>query len=92
MTFAYPAVFKTETDGRIRGYFPDLAGIEVEAATMDEAVREARNAMEEWIRIELDEDEPQMPSISDAEDLTLGENETMCQISIHFRFYEGWDE
>ena len=91
MTFSYPAVFKKEK-GVITATFPDLAGIEVTGTTMDETIRLAREAANEWITAELEEDDPQMPAITDIEDLTLKRNEEARMIMIYYRFFDGWDE
>lgn len=91
MTFTYPAVFKKTAKG-YTGTFPDLPGIEVTGETIDEATRNAREAMYDWISVELDEDEPHMPMITDISDMKLKRGEIARSIGIHFRFFEGWDE
>ncbi|MDD6346961.1 MAG: type II toxin-antitoxin system HicB family antitoxin [Lachnospiraceae bacterium] len=92
MTFTYPAVFTKQADGSYTGMFPDLDGIAVAGETLEEVIRNARNAEDDWIRVELEEDEPCMPLISELEEIPLSENQIARQISVHFRFYEGWDE
>ena len=42
--------------------------------------------------LELSEDEPLIPYVSDLEDLTLEEGDIVRNISMNIRFYEGWDE
>ena len=40
----------------------------------------------------LDEEEPNLPSISDPSDLDLTPEDIVRIISVNIRFYEGWDE
>lgn len=91
MTFTYPAVF-TKKDKGYEGYFPDLEGIRIYGETLELAVREAREEAFNWITVELEEDEPKMPAITDISDLKLGENQLAREIAVHYRFFEGWDE
>ena len=91
MNFIYPAIIrKTETGYHAR--FPDLAMCEAEAPTLDETLDEARHAMEAWITAEFEEDEPEMPAISDPEDMDLADGEFVRNILVIYRFYDGWDE
>ena len=92
MKFTYPAIFKRTEDGRYRGYFPDLAMCEVEGADLEDAIRNAIEAEGDWIRLELEETDPQLPTISAHEDLVLDEGEFVRNIGVNIRFYEGWDE
>ena len=39
-----------------------------------------------------DEEEPNLPSISDPSDLDLTPEDIVRIISVNIRFYEGWDE
>lgn len=91
MTFTYPAIFTKKENG-YEGYFPDLEGIHVFGETIELAVREARDEAFNWITVELEEDEPKMPNITDIADIKLEENQTAREIEVHYRFYEGWDE
>ena len=47
---------------------------------------------EAWITVELEEEDPIFPHVSDPEDIELGEDEIVRNISVNIRFYEGWDE
>ncbi|MDO4478934.1 MAG: type II toxin-antitoxin system HicB family antitoxin [Lachnospiraceae bacterium] len=91
MTFTYPAIF-TKTDKGYTGYFPDLEGIEVFGETMELAIREARDEAFNWITVELEEDDPEMPTITDISDMKLEPNQEAREIEVHYRFFEGWDE
>ena len=80
MKFIYPAVFRKTDKGTYKGSFPDLEDCFGEGETLDEAIEE------------LDEDDCQLPPVSDADDLELEEGDIVRNISVNIRFYEGWDE
>lgn len=93
MKFVYPAVFEQTEKGTIHAYFPDLACCEAEAATLDDAIEKANEALFDWINLELSEEEDcVLPAISDPEDLELKEGDIVRNISVNIRFYDGWDE
>ncbi|WP_296065968.1 type II toxin-antitoxin system HicB family antitoxin [[Ruminococcus] lactaris] len=92
MKFIYPAVFKKKTDGGYDAYFPDLEFCEASGDTLDDAIDNANEAARTWITVELEEDEPILPHVSDPEDILLAEDELIRNISVNIRFYEGWDE
>ena len=92
MKFTYPAVFKKLENGSWHGRFVDLAGLEVTGYSLDDAIRNAIIEEGDWIRLELSEDEPEMPLITDIEDIELAEGEITREIAVNVRFYEGWDE
>ena len=71
MKFMYPAVFRKNEDGTYNGYFPDLECCTSTGDTLDEAIENANEAAYNWITVELDEEEPNLPSISDPSDLDL---------------------
>ena len=71
MTFTYPAVFKKQPDGSYTATFPDLSGIEVRGRDLDDAIRNARDAMFDWLTVEFDEEDPRLPTISELRDLKL---------------------
>ena len=91
MKFVYPAILsKTENGYHVR--FPDLAMCEADGETEHDALRAARDAMYNWIELEMSEEDPDLPSISDPEELVLSENEEVRNIMITWRFHSGWDE
>ena len=92
MKFMYPAVFRKNEDGTYNGYFPDLECCTSTGDTLDEAIENANEAAYNWITVELDEEEPNLPSISDPSDLNLTPEDIVRIISVNIRFYEGWDE
>ncbi len=91
MQFIYPAVFKKHEKG-YTGYFPDLEGCEVSGDTLDEVLEEARLACADWITVELEEDAPVLPPVTDIEDIVLKEHEFARRICVTIRLYDGWDE
>ncbi len=91
MNFIYPAILK-KTENGYHARFPDLEMCEAEGPTIDETLDRARDEMENWIRAELEEDEPVLPTISDPEDMQLEEGEEVRNIMVVYRFYDGWDE
>ena len=92
MKFIYPAVFRKTDKGTYKGSFPDLEDCFGEGETLDEAIEEANAAAYNWISLELDEDDCQLPPVSDADDLELEEGDIVRNISVNNRIYEGWDE
>ena len=92
MKFMYPAVFRKNEDGTYNGYFPDLECCASTGDTLNEAIENANEAAYNWITVELDEEEPNLPSISDPSDLNLTPEDIVRIISVNIRFYEGWDE
>jgi predicted RNase H-like HicB family nuclease len=91
MKFIYPAVFRPKEDGTYKAFFPDLDCCQAEGDTLDEAIDNANEAATNWISLELEED-GELPSISDEDDLELQEGDIVRNISVNIRFYEGWDE
>ena len=59
---------------------------------MDDAIDSANEAARDWITLELSEEEPLMPYVSDISNIELKEGDIVRNISVNIRFYEGWDE
>ena len=92
MKIIYTAVFRKTDKGTYRGFLPDLEDCYGEGDTLDEAIEEAHAAAYNWITLELDEDDCQLPPVSDEDDLELQDGDIVRNISVNIRFYEGWDE
>ena len=92
MRFIYPAVIKEQEDGTYTASFPDLMMCEAKGNSMMHVVREATEAAYNWIDLEMQEDDPQLPPASDPEDLILLEGETVKNILVIYRMHQGWDE
>ena len=75
MKFIYPAVFHEEKDGKYKGYFPDLECCYGEGDTIDDAIDDANEAARNWLSLELTEEDPFIPYVSDEEDIDLKEGE-----------------
>ena len=78
MKFIYPAVFRKTETGTYKGFFPDLECCYAEGDTLDEAVERANEAAYDWISLELSEDDGELPSVSDKEDMDLQEGD-ICE-------------
>ena len=92
MRFVYPAVFRKKRGGGWSGFFPDLFGCEVEGETLDEAVDRAIEAEYRWLSAEFEEESPELPTISHADDLELKKGDVVRDIGVVYRFFDGWDE
>ena len=92
MKFIYPAVFRPLPDGSYEGFFPDLAGCISHGETLEEAVDNANEAARDWLSLEMTEDEPLLPGVTDFSDLCLRENEIVRNICVTIRLTDGWDE
>ena len=90
MKFIYPAVFRKKEAGGYHAYFPDLECCEADGETLDDAIEKANEACRTWIEVELEEDEPVMPYVSDIEDIEVEDGDVVRNISVNIRFYEGW--
>ena len=91
MKFIYPAVFR-KTENGYHAFFPDLKCCEASGDTLDDAIENANEACRNWITVELEEEEPNMPYVSDIEDIEIKDGDIVRNISVNIRFYEGWDE
>lgn len=92
MKFIYPAIIRKTESGRYRAVLPDLACCEAEGDTLEETVDAANEAVYTWIELELAEDEPHLPPVSDVSDLTLAEGDMVRSICVNVRLSDGWDE
>lgn len=92
MKFIYPAVFRPQKDGGYHAFFPDLECCEADGEDLEEAIEKANEACRTWITVELEEDEPELPFVSDLEDIETEDGDVIRNISVNIRFYEGWDE
>ena len=90
--YVYPAVITPEEKGMYSVNFPDLEGCGCEGATLHDALEEARLAAYNWIDLELQEDSPVMPYVTDIEDIEKKPGQEVRNIMVHYRYTEGWDE
>ena len=92
MKFVYPAIFRKQEDGTYHGFFPDLACCYAEGDTLEDAVDNANEAARTWIQVELEEEECNLPPITDPQDMDLQPGDVVRNIAVTIKFYEGWDE
>ena len=81
MTFTYPAVFteKEEGDG-YHAFFP------ADGADLEDAIENARDAAQNWISVELEEFEGDLPFATHVDDIELAENQVAKQIMVKIKF------
>lgn len=92
MKFVYPAVFRQTENGTFRAYFPDLEHCSAEGATLNDCIENANEAAYNWIYVELTEFDSDLPPISEPDDISLKEGESIRNISVNIRLTDGWDE
>jgi len=92
MKFEYPAVLRRREDGRVEARFPDIEGLYAVGADEDHAAREAIEALRDYIRAEMDSEEPDLPPISDIDEIAAEEGASVRRIAAIVRFTDGWDE
>ena len=92
MKFIYPAVFRKNESGGYDAYFPDLECCEASGDTLDDAIDNANEAARNWIMVEFEEENMDLPAISDESDLDLLEGDIVRNIQVNIRMYDGWDE
>ncbi|MBO6164061.1 MAG: type II toxin-antitoxin system HicB family antitoxin [Lachnospiraceae bacterium] len=92
MTFTYPAIITPPgPEGNFRVELPDLEGCFAERADLEDALQEAREAAEDWVRIELEEFEGNLPFASHPEDLELTEGQFLRQILVTYKLLPDGD-
>ena len=83
MKFIYPAVFRKTENGTYHGFFPDLECCYAHGDTLDDAIDNANEAAYNWISLELSEDDCNLPSVSDKEDMELQGGDIVRNISVN---------
>lgn len=92
MVFTYPAIFKKEADGTYSGRFPDLEACTAHGATLDEAINDAIDAERNWLLVEMEEEDVELPPVTHMDDLVLEEGEIARSIGAIVKLYEGWGD
>ena len=59
---------------------------------LDEAIESANAAAFDWISVELSEEVPELPPITDPDDMELEDEDVVRNIQVNIRLYDGWDE
>lgn len=91
MKFIYPAVIREE-NGRFKAEFPDLAQCTAEADSLEDVIEKAKEVEYNWIALELEEAEPQLPARTEISDIKIKDGEIVRNISATVKFFEGWEE
>ena len=92
MKFFYPAVIKKINEHSYHAVFPDLALCEAKGDSLEDVLDKATEAAASWIEVELQEEEPDLPSATDPVDIPLGPDEVVRIILVNHKFFDGWDE
>ncbi len=92
MRFIYPAVVHKREDGSYKATFPDLKMCEAEGSSVDECLRNANLSAYDWIALEMEEDDPELPPASDLRDIQVEEGDIVRNVLVIYRILEGWEE
>lgn len=94
MRFYYPAIVTKNPDGSCHADFPDLEMCQADGYNEDDCLDKAKDALYNWIDVELQEEEPDLPPASDADELEkkVGDNQFVRTVMIIYRILEGWEE
>ena len=65
---------------------------EASGETMEDVQENATEAAWNWINLELQEEEPDLPPATDPVDMKLESNEEVREILVNYRMTEGWEE
>lgn len=86
MTFTYPAIFTPHENGN--GYhaeFPDLECCEADGQDLEDAIENARDAANNWITVEMDEFDCDLPFATHIEDILAKEGQLVKLISVKIK-------
>ena len=78
-------IYKEEGDG-YHAFFPDLEMCEADGADLEDAIENARDAAQNWISVELEEFEGDLPFATHMDDIELAENQVAKQIMVKIKF------
>lgn len=92
MKFFYPTIVHKNEDGTYHATFPDLEMCEADGDSMDDVLWNATQAAYDWIAVELEEEDPFLPSVSDREDIALEDGDEYRMILVNMRFQPGFEE
>jgi predicted RNase H-like HicB family nuclease len=92
MKFIYPAVVRKTEDNNYYAFMPDLACCEAFGDSIDDVMDNINEAAYNWIETELEDDDGQLPPISDASDIDILPGDIIRNVCVTMRFHVGWDE
>ena len=84
MTFVYPAILTPAGSG-FHAEVPDLEGCFADGNDLEDALEYARQAAEDWIRIEMEEFDGNLPFSTHPEDLVLKEGQFIRMLMLTIR-------
>ena len=76
MTFTYPAVFTPHKNGK---------GYEADGPDLEDAIENARDAACNWITVEMEEFDSDLPFSTHVEDIKLEEGQLVKMISVRIK-------
>lgn len=86
MTFTYPAVFTPNKNGKgYHAFFPDLECCEADGPDLEDAIENARDAACNWITVEMEEFDSDLPFSTHVEDIKLEEGQLVKMISVRIK-------
>lgn len=92
MKFFYPAVIEKMNNGTFHAVFPDLEQCEAFGDSLEDVLDRATDAAAAWIEVELQEEDPNLPSATDPADIPAGPDRFIRNILVNYKFTDGWDE
>ena len=85
MKFIYPAVFR-KTENAIMPSSRILNAARLPATLWTTLSKMQMKACRNWITVELEEEEPNMPYVSDIEDIEIKDGDIVRNISVNIQF------
>ncbi len=92
MKFFYPVVIEKMNNGTFHAVFPDLEQCEAFGDSLEDVLDRATDAAAAWIEVELQEEDPNLPSATDPADIPAGPDRFIRNILVNYKFTDGWDE
>ena len=86
MAFTYPAIFTPHAAGI--GYhaeFPDLECCEADGQDLEDAIENARDAANNWITVEMEEFDSDLPFSTHIGDIPVKEGQLVKMISVKIK-------
>lgn len=79
LEYVYPAIFHKNNDNSYTVIFPDLSGCITEGKSLDEAIRMAQSAINQWIEYSKDKN-LQIPKPTEINNIKVNSNEFVSLI------------
>ena len=91
MKFTYPAIIR-KTENGYKAIVPDLACCEASAPDMEDIMENIYEAVYEWIYTELQDENGELPPVSEGTDLQREPGDIIRDICVNIRLTDGYDE